>query len=99
EERVQTESANAAWTSVLGNRWSSNLRLQFSRDDQDSRANTNAVNVVVNEWISGTGRSSILPRQTDEKRLDITETASYQGRTHSLKFGGDILVTRTQNYF
>jgi hypothetical protein len=99
EELVATESMHVAWTGVIGNQWSSNFRGQFSRDDQSSRANTADVNTLINGIIGGLGRASILPRETDEKRLHIAEIASYQGRRHTIKFGGDLTFTRTRNYF
>ena len=39
-EDVATESLAASWTSTWTNRWSTNLRAQFSRDLQQSFANT-----------------------------------------------------------
>jgi len=99
EELVGTESANFALTSALAPRWNSSLRVQFSHDGQRSTANSDAVRTTIDTIISGFGRSSILPRNTDEKRLHLTETVSYEGRRHSFKAGADVSLTRIRNYF
>lgn len=99
EERVATESANASWTSVWGRNWRSHLRAQFSRDLQDSLANSNAPRTIIDDVISGTGRSSILPRQTNEKKWHVAETVSYENSRHTLKFGGDAMIAKISNYF
>ncbi|MBI2683086.1 MAG: TonB-dependent receptor [Acidobacteriales bacterium] len=99
EESVATESMNASLNSVFGTRWTSHLRVQFSRDDQDSSANSPAPITQVSGLISGFGRSSILPRATNEHRWHIAETVGFYSPRHTLKFGGDAMVTRTENFF
>src|SRR5437773_4836319 len=99
EEDVATESASVALTSSLSWHLVSHLRAQFSHDLQQSSSNSSAVRTKVSSIIDGFGRSSILPRQTAEHRLHLTETFGLDGGRHSWKFGGDAMLTWTYNYF
>ena len=99
QEQVATESASLALTSSLSWRLVSHLRAQFSRDLQQSTANSSDPLTRISSVIDGFGRSSILPRQTREHRLHLTETISLEGRRNSWKFGGDALFTWIYNFF
>jgi hypothetical protein len=99
EELVSTETANLSLTSGLTQRWISRLRLQFSRDLQQSYSNTSDVLVKIPNVLDGVGRSSMLPRQTREHRLHIAETLSLETSRNSWKFGGDGLFTYIYDYF
>jgi hypothetical protein len=99
EERVSTESAVVSLISALSPRVTSHLRLQFSRDLQDSQANSSDALTKIYGIIDGLGRSNILPRTTREHRLHVAETLSLQGRHHQWKFGGDLLKTSIYNFF
>ncbi len=99
QETVATESASLSLTSSLSWRLVSHLRAQFSRDLQESSSNSSAALTKISSIIDGFGRSSILPRRTREHRLHLTETLSLQGGRHSWKLGGDVLVTRINNFF
>lgn len=98
-EQVNTESAALSLTSALGFRTTSHLRLQFSHDLQGTAANSTAPLQKIYNVISGFGRSTILPRTTDEHRLNLAETVQIERRRHSIKFGGDSLLTFTRSYF
>jgi hypothetical protein len=99
EERVSTESAVVSLTSALSPRLTSHLRLQFSRDLQNSDANSSDALTKIYGVIDGFGRSNILPRTTREHRLHLAETLSLEGRRHQWKFGGDLLKTWIYNFF
>jgi hypothetical protein len=99
EELVETEGGFVSLTSSLGYRLGSYLRVQFSRDLQRSVANSEEVRARVDELIEGFGRSSILPRQTRERRLQVVETLSLEGGRHAFKFGGDVNLLWIENYF
>lgn len=99
EEIVGTESLTVSLTSVVTPRWTSHLRAQFSRDNQASSANSAAAAVTINDWLSGSGRSSILPRQTNEHRWQLADSLSWTNARHTLKIGGDLILTRLDNYF
>jgi hypothetical protein len=99
EELVSTETANLQLTSSLASRWISHLRLQFSRDLQQSYSNTTDVQVKISNILDGMGRSNILPRQTREHRLHLAETLSLETPRHSWKFGGDGLLTWIYDFF
>lgn len=99
EERVFTETALATLTSGFTNRFSSQLRAQFSRDLQQSFSNADWPAVRIYDVVDGFGRSSILPRQTREHRLHLSETLTLEGRRHEWKVGGDVLKSWIYNFF
>jgi carboxypeptidase family protein len=98
-EDVATESLAGSWTSAWTNQLSTNLRAQFSHDSQQSFANSDATKVKIYGLLDGTGRSGMLPRQTDERKLHIAETASYNVGRVNWKFGGDFLRAWIYNYY
>ena len=99
EERVATETASATLASALSKNLTSQLRVQFSRDLQQSSPNSEYPLTKIYDVFDGFGRSSILPRRTREHRLHATETLALGGRRHSFKVGGDLLRTWIYNYF
>ena len=99
EENVATESASVSLTSSFSIRTISHLRLQFSRDRQQSSSNSSDALTRIYDVLDGFGRSTILPRQTREHRLHIAETMSVEGKRNSWKFGGDALLTSIYNFF
>jgi Carboxypeptidase regulatory-like domain/TonB dependent receptor len=99
EEDVSTETGALSLTSALNLRTTSHLRVQFSRDLQESFSNSTAPLTRIYGITDGFGRSSILPRRTREHRLHVTETLSFDTTRHSLKFGGDFIPTWINNYF
>lgn len=99
EEQVATESFSLSLTSSIAPRWNNILRAQLAHDRQRSAANSDAVRTTIDDVIAGFGRSSILPRNTDEHRIHLTETVAYEGRRHSLKLGADLSLTRIRNFF
>ena len=99
QETVATETVSLSLTSSVSPRLISHLRAQFSRDRQQSFSNTGDVLVKIPTILDGKGRSNLLPRQTREHRLHLAETLSLEGRRHSLKFGGDALLTSIYDFF
>ena len=99
QETVTTETGQLALTSGLSARLISHLSAQFSRDLQQSYSNTSDVLVKIPTILDGAGRSNLLPRATREHRLHLAETLSFEGRRHSLKFGGDTLRTWIYDFF
>ena len=99
EEEVSTVSVVGSLTSSLSARMMSHLRVQLSRDRQQSSANSADARTRVDDILEGFGRSSILPRETLGRRLHLAETLSLDAGRHSWKFGGDVLVSWIENYF
>src|SRR4030088_818806 len=99
EEDVATESASLGLLSGITGRLTSHLRVQFSRDLQQSFSNSTAVRTTNYGWLQSLGQSSILPRQTREHRLHIAETLSLSRGRNEWKFGGDAMLTWDYNYF
>ena len=98
-EDVKTESLAASWTSIWTNRLSSNLRAQFSRDVQQSFANSDTAKIKIYGIVDGMGRSNILPRETREHKLHVADTISYNTGRMNWKFGGDFLQGWIYNYY
>jgi len=73
EEDVATESASLALLSGITPRLTSHLRVQFSRDVEQSFPNSNGIRTSIYNWTYGFGQSSTLPRQTREHRLHLSE--------------------------
>ncbi|HEX4487510.1 MAG TPA: carboxypeptidase regulatory-like domain-containing protein [Terriglobales bacterium] len=99
EESVATESASLSLTSGLSSKITSHLRAQISRDLQQSSSNSDDPLTRIYSVTDGFGRSSILPRQTRERKMHLTETFSLEGGRNTWKFGGDALITQIYNYF
>ncbi|MGA1999615.1 MAG: TonB-dependent receptor [Terriglobales bacterium] len=99
EEDVRTETASATLASGLTHNLTSHLRLQFSRDLQQSYPNSAFPLTRIYSAVDGFGRSSILPRSTREHRLHAAETLALSGRRHAFKFGGDFIGTWIYNFF
>lgn len=99
QETVATETASASLTSSLTPRLISHLRAQYSRDVQQSYTNTSETLSKIPGIIDALGRSNILPRATREHRLHFAETVSFEGHRHTLKFGGDTLITTIYDFF
>ena len=99
QEQVATETASISLTSAFSWRLISHLRAQFSRDLQQSSSNSREPLTRIEDVIDGFGRSSILPRQTREHRLHVTDTISLEGPRNSWKLGGDALLTWIYNFF
>ena len=98
-EHVATETLTGALTTAFSPNLVSHFRAQFSRDLQWSQSNAGVPLTRIPGIIDGMGQSTILPRQTREHRLHFAETLSRDSGRHSLKFGGDSLLTFINNYF
>jgi hypothetical protein len=98
-EQVATETANIALTSAFSTKVSSHLRLQFSRDLQQSAANAETVRFKIDGILDGAGRSSILPRTTREHKLHLSDTFSVEQRRNSWRFGADVAQAWIYNFF
>ncbi|HEV3306280.1 MAG TPA: carboxypeptidase regulatory-like domain-containing protein [Candidatus Sulfotelmatobacter sp.] len=99
EETVSTETGSVSLTSGLTPRLINHLRAQFSRDLRQSYTNTTDTLIKVTDIIDGIGRSDLLPRATREHRAQLAETLSLDTSRHSLKFGGDSLITWIYDFF
>ena len=99
QETVTTDSAAISLTSAISARFTSHLRAQFSRDLQQSYSNSTDTLTKIPGWIDGIGRSSLLPRTARERRLHFAETFNREGPRHSLKFGGDAMLTTIYDFF
>lgn len=99
EEDVMTVSAVASLTSGFSRRVTNHLRVQFSRDNESGSPNASYPDSVIEDVLSGFGRSSILPSDTNENKLHAAETLSIDTHHHSWKLGGDVMVSRIYNYY
>jgi hypothetical protein len=99
EEDVATESASLSLVSGINPRLTNHLQVQFSRDLEQSFANTTGVQTSIYSWMQDFGQSSILPRQTREHRLHVSEAFSLSHGRNQWKIGGDGMLTWDYNYF
>jgi hypothetical protein len=99
EEDVATESASLSLLSGITPRLNSHLRVQFSRDLEQSFPNTTGVQTNIYSWMKYLGQSSTLPRQTREHRLHVAEILSLSRGRNEWKFGADAMFTWDYNYF
>ncbi len=98
-ENVHTQSIAAALISSWTTNLATNFRVQFSHDDEQSTANSDQPWTKIYDLVAGFGESSILPRDTNEQKLQLAETVSYEhGRMH-WKFGGDFMQAWIYNYY
>ena len=98
-EDVHTESVAASLVSAWTNKLATNLRAQFSRDLQQSIANSDQPLTKIYNLVAGFGRSSMLPRDTREHKLHIADTLSYSTGRVQWKFGGDFIQAWIYNYY
>jgi hypothetical protein len=98
-ENVSTESVAASLTSSWTGKFATHLRAQFSRDLQQSFANSEDPKLKIYNLLDGAGRSNMLPRQTREHKLHIADTADIETPRVSWKFGVDFLRAWIYNYY
>jgi hypothetical protein len=98
-EEVNAVSGGVSLTSGFTRRITNSLRTQFSRDWQESSPNSSWARTQITGIIEGFGRSLILPRQTHESKLHLTEALTFNFRRNSWKIGGDMLRSKIYNYF
>jgi hypothetical protein len=98
-ENVATESIAASLTSSWTTNIATHLRAQFSRDLQQSSANSDEPKIKIYNLLDGAGRSNLLPRETREHKLHIADTADIEQGRISWKFGVDFIRTWIYNYF
>jgi Carboxypeptidase regulatory-like domain len=98
-EYVRTESLAASLVSAWTNNLATNLRAQFSRDEEQSIANSDQPLTKIYSLVAGFGRSSMLPRNTREHKLHIADTLSYNTGRVQWKFGGDFIQAWIYNYY
>jgi hypothetical protein len=96
---VNTEAASVSLTSGLSSRLISHLRAQYSRELEWSNSNSTDPLTKITSILNGLGRSSILPRETRQHRLNVAETLSLEGRRNSWKFGEDAMLTWIYDFF
>ena len=99
QETVATDTAAVSLTSALSSHLSSHLRAQFSRDWQQSYSNSTDTLTKIPNWLDGIGRSNLLPRASRQNRLHFSETLDHEGPRHSLKLGGDVMLTSIYDFF
>ncbi len=98
-ENVATESIAASLTSSWTSNFATHLRAQFSRDLQQSSTNSEDPKIKIYDLLDGDGRSNLLPRETQEHKFHIADTADIENGRVSWKFGVDYIRTWIYNYF
>ncbi len=96
---VHTESIAASLTSAWTSKLATNLRLQVSRDLQQSTANSDQPWTKIYDVIAGFGGSSMLPQDTREHKFFAGDTLSYESSRVHWKFGGDFIQAWVYDYY
>jgi hypothetical protein len=79
-EDVKTESLASSWTSAWTNHWSTNLRAQFSRDVQQSFANSEAAKIKIYGIVDGMGdQTSCRAKRVSTSCTSPTQRATTPG--------------------
>jgi hypothetical protein len=99
EEDVATESASLSLLSSISSRWTSHLRVQFSRDLEQQFPNSTGTQTGIYNWMEDFGQSSTLPRETREHRLHAAETISLSRGRNQWKFGAEAMLSWDYNYY
>ncbi|MCS6804771.1 MAG: TonB-dependent receptor [Acidobacteriota bacterium] len=99
---VKTNTLTLQLTSVLSNTFINELRFQWARDKEPGTANTDVPEAIIQErgtTVISIGRNNFSPRETTIRRYQVANTMSLIRGKHNLKFGFDINVDRTRNFF
>lgn len=96
--QVNTDNVAASYTKILGARLVWDARFNFVRDAEPGIANTSGPEVQIVNGITF-GRNNFSPRYTNTYAYQPLNTLSYAIGRHNFKFGVDINIAKTDNYF
>ena len=99
---VHTHTLSGNLVSTLRPNLLNEFRLQWARDSEPGTANSTDPEADLRA--GGTsflriGRNSFSPRETTIQRAEIVNNVSYLRGKNAFKFGGDINIERTLNFF
>jgi hypothetical protein len=95
---VNTDNLNVLYTKVIGAKAVWDARFNYVRDAQPGYANTEGPEVNITNGVIF-GKNNFSPRFTNAFTYQAVSTLSYVTGRHSLKFGGDLSLSRVENYF
>ncbi|MBI4468410.1 MAG: TonB-dependent receptor [Acidobacteria bacterium] len=99
---VTTDTVTLQLTSVVTNSLINEARFQYARDKEPGTANSERPEAIIQErgtTVLNIGRNNFSPRETTINRYQVVDTMSWVTGRHNFKFGFDINVDRTKNFF
>jgi hypothetical protein len=99
---VTTDTVTLSLTSTVTSRLVNDLRVQFARDKEPGKANSDKPEAEIRQGgqiVLTIGRNFFSPRETTIKRFQVADSVAYLAGTHSLKIGGDFNRDRIKNFF
>lgn len=103
---VTTTAITADWTATISSRWYNEFRYQYSRDREpgfsnstDPEATFTASAGGITDGTFNIGRNNFSPRETTIKRNQIVNNQTYVIKSHTLKYGVDLLFDTVFNFF
>ncbi|MCS7078770.1 MAG: TonB-dependent receptor [Chloracidobacterium sp.] len=97
-----TDTVTGQITTILTPNLINEGRFGFSRDQQLGTANSNSPETIINSPAGNTlvfGRNNFSPRETTERRFQVTNTLTYVRGRHTYKAGFDFIFNRIFNFF
>lgn len=97
-----TDTVTGQITTVLTPNLINEGRIGFSRDQQLGTANSTSPETIINSPAGNTlvfGRNNFSPRETTERRFQVTNTLTYVRGRHTYKAGFDFIFNRIFNFF
>lgn len=103
---VTTTAITGNWIHSFSSKWFNELRYQYSRDREPGFNNTNDPETTVvanaggiNDGTFNFGRNNFSPRETTIKRQQLIDNQTYLFKSHSIKYGADLLFDKIFNFF
>ncbi|MER3430132.1 MAG: hypothetical protein C4324_03640 [Blastocatellia bacterium] len=103
---VTTTTLTANLTTTIRSNWINEFRFQYSRDREPGKSNSTAPETAVTASAGGIndgtfffGRNNFSPRETTINRYQFIDNQTYLWRTHTVKYGVDLLFDRILNFF
>ncbi len=97
-----TDTVTGQITTILTPNLINEGRVGFSRDQQLGTANSTSPETIINSPAGNTlvfGRNNFSPRETTERRFQVTNTLTYVRGRHTYKAGFDFIFNRIFNFF
>ncbi len=99
---VRTDTLSAVNSTIFSNAFFNEIRANYLKDSEPGTANTANPEADIFQGpvrVLTIGRNFFSPRETTIKRNQISDTATYVVREHSIKGGFDVSRDKILNYF
>jgi len=99
---VNTDTYAGEWNAIVSPRLTNTLRVSYQKDDEPGLSNSQNPEAQVRSagaTLLTVGRNNFSPRQTKATRQQYADAVTYVLRSHTMKFGADVLKDTILNYF